>query len=101
MKKEGFPKYPLMLTIDFTLDMLEFNGDFAPELRGARVKIGGPKESKKAADFLHEDFNMLFPLIISTYLMELGSRDSLSESGVIVACDMVKEYFESRSGGDK
>lgn len=101
--KSEFEKKALLVTLEMDLNMIEFKGEYAPDLIGSHIKIAGPPDSREAADYMHKYLDTMLPLLFANYFMNLVElkNDSLVTSGVKVACEMVLEYIESRSGGDK
>lgn len=98
MKEKDLMKYPLTFTLDFKLDIVKGFGEFMPILSDVQVMISGPKESKKAADYLHDNLSIYIPYIIARYLIELGIHTPHAEPGIIAACEMVKDVITGEKG---
>lgn len=93
----------LCVTLEMNLNMLELAGEYVPNLKAAHIKIAGPKDSKDAADYMHNNLNEMLPFLFAEYFM--NRIESENNIKVIVpisaACKMVLDYIESRSDGDK
>ena len=98
MKEKDLMKDPLTFTLDFKLDMAKVFDEFIPNLSKVQVMISGPKESKKASDYLHDNLSIYIPYIIARYLIELGIHNPKAEPGIIAACNMVKDVITGEKG---
>ena len=81
----------LNVTLEFDLDMVEIMDEFAPVLNEVHLEISGPENSKKAADAMHENKDILLPFLIAEFLMK--SSTTKSTPAIKAACKMVLKYL--------
>lgn len=89
--KSKFEKKPLLVTLEMHLNMIEFMGEYAPDLKGAHIKIAGPEDSRDAADYMHKDLDRMLPLLLAKYLISLieVKKNRALITAIKVACKMV------------
>lgn len=97
-------KEELTVTIDMNLEMAKLKkGKYDPLLTSVDISIRGPEGSDDAADYVHERFDYMLPYLIANFFMETITlkHSKLYTKAVKIACQMVLEFIESRSGDDK
>lgn len=93
MKKTKYYEHDLRLTLAFKLNMIEYAGEYAPEVKSISISIKGPEESRQAAEYFHENEGLEMPLVLAQFLSKIASDNSL-HAAVATACHMVLDEIE-------